>query len=67
MNWMNKTSRQIWRGFRYSDKYGSHPGTPILIGLIIMGIYAGGWIGGSIMTLIFGSVYVYGAYERGKF
>jgi hypothetical protein len=57
--------RRVWRGLRYSDTYGSHPGTPWLIGLTFVGAVAGG-IGGAVIMLAFlGPLYLFGAYERG--
>ena len=59
------TWRRIWRGLQWSERYGSHPGTPIVVGLIGIGAIAGGWVGAAIMTCIFGPLYVFGAYQRG--
>jgi hypothetical protein len=65
--------RTIWRGLHYSDKYGSHPGTPWMVLLPFVGFLAGierGWrsglIGALAMVLIFGPPYLFGAYERGR-
>jgi hypothetical protein len=66
--------RQIIRGCGYVDGYGSHPGTGILIALVVMGGIAGaqgaGWrgflFGACMMLLIFGPIYLFGAYDRGR-
>lgn len=58
--------RQIWRGMQYSDEYGSHPGTPIVLGAVFLGGLAGGWVGAVMMLVVFGALYLYGAYERGR-
>ncbi len=62
-----------WKGCFYLPGYGTHSGTPILIGLIIIGALAGvegGWkkslVGAAIMALFFGPMYLIGSYERAK-
>ena len=65
--------RRIARGLRESPEYGPHPGTPVMVGMIILGMAAGidrgvwgATAGGCAMALIFGPLYLYGAWERGK-
>lgn len=60
------TLKRIWKGLFWSEKYGSHPGTFILIWLLALGLIAGGWIGLSIFFVSFVPLYLAGAYERGK-
>lgn len=64
--------RRIWRGLHYSDKYGSHPGAPWVVALPLIAFVAGldhglvrSTIGAVVMLVIFGPLYLYGAYERG--
>lgn len=58
--------KRIWRGLHWSEKYGDHPGTPWLIGFVLLGIVASGHlIGGVLMFVLFGPLYLWGAYERG--
>lgn len=64
--------RRIIRGCGDLPGYGPHPGTPVLVVLIGLGAIAGlgraGWRGGLfgalVMGVIFGSMYLYGAYDR---
>lgn len=49
----------------YSEKYGSHPGTGILIALCFLGGVSGGFLGALIMFAVFCPIYLVGAYERG--
>ena len=58
--------KRIWRGLHYSDKYGSHPGTPILCVFVLLGAMAGRLAGALIMLAVFGPLYLIGAYERGE-
>lgn len=58
-------ARAILRGMGYVEGYGPHPGTPIIVGLLILGWMAGTWMGALAMLAIFGPVYVYGAWSRG--
>ena len=60
-----KTLTRIARGLRWSERYGSHPGTPVICVLVALGAIAGGVLGAGIMMLVFGPLYLYGAYERG--
>jgi len=55
----------IWRGL-WSDRYGPHPGMLALVGLLLLGLVAGSWLGLGIMAAVFGPLYLIGAYERGK-
>lgn len=57
---------RIRRGLRYSEKYGSHPGTAPLVAFVLLGAVAGGIIGAGIMLAVFGPFYLLGAYERGQ-
>ena len=59
--------RRILRGLSYSEHCGSHPGTPVIAALVILGAVAGGIAGASIMAAVFGPLYLYGAYERGRY
>ena len=56
----------LWRGACWSDYYGSHPVTPILIGFIFLGAIAGGWVGALIVTAVMGPVWLIGCWERGR-
>lgn len=62
-----------WKGLGYLDGYGHHPGTEVLLFLIFLGAIAGSqegitgiFIGAAIMFILFGGIYFYGAYERGR-
>lgn len=57
--------KRIWRGLCWSEKYGDHPGTMPLIAYCLIGAVSAGWVGFLGMLLIFGPLYIYGAYERG--
>lgn len=64
--------KRIWRGLHYSDKYGSHPGTPWMIAFPVLGFVAGldsgfsrALFGAAVMLVVFGPLYLYGAYMRG--
>jgi hypothetical protein len=71
---MNRaTLRQIARGCGHVPGYGEHPGTVPLVMLIVAGGLAGlergvlgGLVGALLMAAVFGPVYLYGAYTRGK-
>jgi len=70
---IKKSGKRIIKGIRYSEKYGSHPGNIWIIVLIVMGFIAGygvglteAIIGAAAMLAIFGPIYLFGAYERGK-
>ena len=58
--------KTILRGCGYTPQCGHHPGTLWLVYLTIIGIVAGGWLGGVAMLAMFGPLYLFGAYERGK-
>jgi hypothetical protein len=63
---MLRNLSRLYKGLRWSETYGSHPGTwPLLICLLIGGV-AGGWWGLVIMGLWLVPVYLYGAWERGN-
>ena len=53
-------AKQTYRGLT------GHPGTPVLLILAGFGYLAGSWAGLGIMLLIYGPIYLYGAWERGK-
>ena len=64
---------RIIKGAQYSEKYGSHPGTPVLVFCTILGALAGldkgisgACIGAGIMLVCFGSLWLIGCWERGK-
>lgn len=68
------TLRLIVRGCGTLPGYGAHPGTWPLCFCIALGAIAGvenGWetalIGAGLMLSVFGPVYLFGAYERGKY
>jgi len=61
-----KTVKAILRGISYVEGYGEHPGTIILVWLVLLGAIAGGWMGALIMLLVFGPLYLWGAYDRGR-
>lgn len=67
----------VWRciitGCGNLPGYGPHPGTAYLVALVLLGGIAGlqrGWeagpIGAGVMLAVFGPMYLYGAFERGK-
>lgn len=69
---MSKAFKRIIRGARYSEEYGSHPGTPWLIFFIVMGVVAGadsgilGALGGAaFMASFFGPMWLIGCWDRG--
>ncbi len=68
-----KTLKAIRRGMGYVPGYGPHPGTGVLIFLVVIGALAGIdkgllgiTIGAGASLLIFGPMYLSGAYGRGK-
>lgn len=70
---MKKVISRIIKGCGYVEGYGNHPGTAMVIFLIFVGAIAGldrgvigACIGASLMALVFGPMYLYGAYSRGK-
>lgn len=63
---MKRVVNQIVRGLRTHPEYGPHPGTPFLMILILLGAMAGQWKGALAMAGVFGPMYLYGAYERGR-
>lgn len=46
---------RLYRGCRYSEKYGSHPGNLPLVVSIVLGGFMAGWLGAIVITVIFGS------------
>ncbi len=71
---MIKFVRDVWRGARYLEGYGHHPGNGMFIGLILfcggVGIEKGGlsgFIGGAIFGAVgFGIPYVIGCRDRAR-
>jgi hypothetical protein len=61
-----KTLKAIYRGIGYVEGYGSHPGTPFLLILLMAGLLAGGFVGVLIMAIFVVPIYLIGAYDRGK-
>lgn len=66
--------RHMVRGCGYLEHCGDHPGTPLVIALIVMGVIAGsdgGWkgsLGGAaLMGASIGPLYLWGAYKRSVF
>ena len=64
---------RIVRGARYSEEYGDHPGTAIVLFFIFIGGIAGlargplGILfGAGAMALFFVPIWLWGCYERGK-
>lgn len=57
---------RIWRGMHWSKRYGSHPGTVPVGVLVVLGWLVGGFTGASVMAVMFGPLYILGAYQRGK-
>lgn len=53
-------------GLRWSKTCGDHPGTVPLVMLVTLGLTAGGILGAFVMLAVFGPLYLYGAWERGK-
>lgn len=58
--------RRIYRGCGYLPGYGHHPGNVPLLMLAVLGAAAGGIAGAGLMLVVFGFVYLVGAYERGR-
>lgn len=56
----------ILLGLQDLPRYGDHPGTPIIVWLLVIGALAGGWIGALLMGAVFGPIYLIGAYDRGN-
>jgi hypothetical protein len=63
---MTPALRRLWKGARWSERYGSHPGTPVLVMLVTIGGIAGSWPGALVMLLTFGPMWLFGAWERGR-
>jgi len=64
---------RLVKGAQYSEKYGSHPGTPILIFFVAVGALAGldkgiygVCLGAGTMSVLFGSLWLVGCWHRGK-
>ena len=57
---------RIWRGIRWSEKYGSHPGNVWMAVMAFLGLVAGGVVGSLITVVGFLPIYLIGAYQRGK-
>ena len=71
---MSTVLRRIVLGARWSDEVGSHPGTPMLILLTIIGAVAGvhrdhwaGSLAGAALILAgTGSLWLHGCYKHGE-
>ena len=63
---MKKFLSRIRKGCGDLPRCGPHPGTEIVIVLILIGGVTAGWMGLLISTVIYGSMYLWGAYERAK-
>ena len=63
---MAKLFNDIRRGAGYLPGYGSHPGTPMMIGLIAIGAIAGGWFGFGASVLFYVPMWAYGCVERAR-
>lgn len=70
---ISQTVFLIRKGCGYLEGYGNHPGTGILLGLIVIGGiiglqkgFFGSFIGATMMGSVFGTCYLVGAYDRGK-
>jgi hypothetical protein len=67
---MKNLVKTIIKGIRYSPKYGHHPGNGQLLFFSIISIaiiLSGDIIFGCIFLGFFISLYLFGAYERGKY
>lgn len=63
--------RQIIRGCGTLPHVGEHPGTVLVVFIVVLGVVAGGrggWLGallgGVLMLGVFGPMYLWGAYDR---
>ena len=70
---MFRMARRCCRSMRYSRKYGSHPGTLPVAGMIIVGAIVGlerswlfGLIGAGAMAVLLLPVWLTGCYTRGN-
>lgn len=68
-----QTFKYIKLGLGNLPGYGEHPGTVWMFFLIFVGFFVGianvlprAFLCSAIMLLVFGPLYLYGAYERGK-
>ena len=61
-----RSVRQVLRGLRTTDRYGAHPGTPIVLASVAIGAAVGGAGGAGIVLAIVLPLYLVGAYERGR-
>jgi len=64
---MKRFLKQARRGMGTLPHVGSHPGTEMFIFFVLTFGLAGGWVGAGVGLLIFGVVYMYGAYDRAEF
>jgi len=65
--------KMIWQGCGYLEGYGHHPGTPVLLTIIVIGLLVGlqdglirAILGAIIMLVIYTPLYLIGAYGRAK-
>lgn len=71
---MRQIAKQCWSGCFWLPHVGSHPGTAVCFGLIaitgIAGAQGGGIIGfvaaSAFAAIIYGPMYLYGAYDRAR-
>ncbi len=63
---MIKVFSRIRRGLGDLPHCGPHPGTEIFFALVLISSIAGGWVGFLVSTVLYGSIYLWGAYERAK-
>lgn len=59
------TLRRIYRGARYSERFGSHPGTFYVGFFLCLGFLAGGLRGVGVMAAVLVPLWLWGCYERG--
>lgn len=53
-------------GLRSDTMCGSHPGTIVLVMLILLGLVAGGWLGALVFAAVCIPPFAWGVWERGK-
>jgi hypothetical protein len=58
--------KTILAGLRWSKECGDHPGTVPLLCLVGLGAAAGGFVGALVMTAIYGPMFLWGCWCRGK-
>jgi hypothetical protein len=65
--------REIIQGAGYLEDYGNHPGNGIMLGFIVIGAIGGGvhglagaFIGGLLMTITIGPMWIVGCISRAR-